>query len=117
MPGQQLRNAKGLDDIVVRPHVQGLYLLRFPVPGGDDDDGGLLGQAAELPQYLDPVHVRQPQVQQDQVRPMGEVEGQALLSGEGGNGLIVVGAQGAADKIADGMLILDDKDHTFFIHL
>ena len=48
---------------------------------------------------------------------MGEVEGQALLSGEGGNGLIVVGAQGAADKIADGMLILDDKDHTFFIHL
>ena len=35
------------------------------------------------------------------------------LSGEGGNGLIVVGAQGAADKIADGMLILDDKDHTF----
>ena len=85
-------NSEGFDDVVVRPHVQGLHLLRLPVPGGDDDDGGFLGQTAEFLEYLDPIHVRQAQVQQDQVGPVGEIEGQALFPGKGGNGLIVVGA-------------------------
>lgn len=48
----------------------------------------------------------------------GRSRGTGPPFGEGGNGLIVVGAQGAADKIADGIAsLLDDKDHTFFIHL
>mgnify|MGYP000936738658 CR=1 FL=1 len=57
-PGQQLRHAEGLDHIVVRPHVQGLDLLRLPVPGGDDDHRHLPGQAAELAEDLQAVHIR-----------------------------------------------------------
>ena len=115
-PGQHLRHAEGLDDVVVRPHVQGLHLFRLPVPGGDDDDRGLLGQAAELLKDLHAVHVGQPQVQQDQVGAVGEKQGEPLLPAEGRNGFIVVGVQRPADKVADGALIFDDQDHTFLIH-
>ena len=114
--GQQLGHAEGLDHIVVRPHIQGLDLFRLPVTGGDDDGGHLLGQVAELLQHLQPIHVGQPQVQEDQVRAVGEEQGQALLAAGGGDGLIVVGGEGAADKVADGVVILDDQDGAFFRH-
>ena len=114
--GQQLRHAEGLDHIVVRPHVQRPHLFRLPVPGGDDDDGHLPGQAPELGQNLQAVHVGQTQVQQHQIGAVGEEQGQAFLAGVGGDGAVVVGAQGPADEVADGPLVLDDKNGLFFVH-
>ncbi len=108
--GQQLGHAEGLYHVVVRPHVQGLHLLRLPVPGGDDDDRRLPGQAPELGQDLQPVHIGQAQVQQHQVRAVGEEQGQPLPAAEGGDGLVVVGGQGPADEVADGPLVLNNQD-------
>ena len=115
--GQQLRYAEGLDHIVVCPHIQRPNLFRLPVPGGDDNNGHLPGQAPELGQDLQAVYVGQSQVQQDQIRLVGEKQGQPFFPAGGRDGLIVAGVEGAADKIADGPLVLNDQYHTFFIHI
>ena len=67
-PGDQLVDAEWLGHVVVGASLERLDLLAFLVPAREDDDrrGGL---APDPPDDLEPIHVRQPQVEQDEVRP------------------------------------------------
>ena len=68
--GQQLGGAEGLGDIVVGTVVQGLYLIMLMVPGGDHHHRQA-GPLADGFQHLDAVHIRQAQIQHDQVGTVG----------------------------------------------
>ena len=114
--GQQLRHTERLDHIIISAHVQSLYLFRLPVPGGNDNDRTLLRQTAQLRQYLKSVHVRQTQIQKDKVGVVREEQAESFLAGTGRDGLIIVGTERAANKIADGTFVLDEKNTAFFSH-
>ena len=64
-PGHQLRHAERLFHVVVGAVVQGGDLLRLPVAGRQDHDRHRREPAQRLQRVL-PVHVRQPEIEQDQ---------------------------------------------------
>ena len=39
------------------------------------------------------------------------------LAGKGGDGAVIAGGKGPADKIADGPVVLDNKNRLFFVHI
>ncbi len=69
-PGQEHPGAEGLDDVVVGPQLQARHDVRLLPLGGEDDDGDLPGPGVllEFPAHREPVHPRQHQVQDDEVR-------------------------------------------------
>ena len=76
-PGDQLHDAEGLADVVVRPQVQPPHRVHLGGLGGDQDDGDVLGAAAGLqfPEDVQPVPPGQHDVQQHQP---GQLPGQGL---------------------------------------
>ena len=114
-PGQQLGGAEGLGDIVVRAVVQRLYLVMLVMAGGDHHHRQA-GPFADGFQHFDAVHIRQTQIQHDQIRTMGGDHGQRLLSAADNNGIIAVGCQDHGDEIADALLILYDQYFVFNLH-
>ena len=68
-PGQQLRDLKGFDDIVVGPQAQALDPVLHRAAGGDENDGDLQGR--QVLHQLEAVHPRKHHVQKDQVVPLG----------------------------------------------
>jgi hypothetical protein len=81
-PGQQFVHAEGLGDVVVGAGVQRLDLLVGGVPGGQHQDRHA-GPAAQAPDHLDAVHVRQAQVEDDHIGVAGggELEGGGAVVG------------------------------------
>src|SRR3954451_22355521 len=65
-PGQQLVHPEGLGHVVVGARVQRLHLVRPVVPGGQHDHRRP-APAAQPPDHVHPVHVRQAQVEDDHV--------------------------------------------------
>ena len=69
-PGHQLHHSKGLCHVVIRPLVQAQHLVVLRALGGEQDDrqgpGGR--QGAQALEHLEPVLLRQHNVQQKQVR-------------------------------------------------
>ena len=86
-PGQQLTGAEGLGDIVVGTKVEGLDLILLGGAGRQDDDGGqiLLPDGAYGVQT---VPVGQAEVQDDEVRVIGDEHGHAHHAGLGHQRLI-----------------------------
>ena len=113
-PGQQLTGAEGLGDIVVGTKVEGLDLILLGGAGRQDDDGGqiLLPDGADGVQT---VPIGQAEVQDDEVRVIGDEHGHAHHAGLGHQRLIAVGLQQGLDEAADVRLILDDKYLEFII--
>ena len=81
---QQLFDPERLGQVIVRAFIQGAHLIPFAVAHRKDDDRHL-GPLPQLLAHLDPVHIRQAQVEDDQVRRLGRRQGQPLFA-PGGNG-------------------------------
>ena len=67
--GQKLRSAKRLGDVIIRPKIQRLHLFLFPPARGHNDNRHF----RPLPhgfEHIQPVNVRQAEVEQDHIRPV-----------------------------------------------
>ena len=64
--GQQLVQAEGLGQVVVRAQVERRHLVPLLAAGGEDDDGGL--SLPDAPDHGQAIDARQAQVEQDDVR-------------------------------------------------
>ena len=114
-PGQQLVRAEGFGQIVVSPQVQGVHLVSLMRPGGDHHHRQT-GPAPKLSQNVQTVHVRQTQVQNDQVRAMGGDHGQCFRPGTGLHGFIAVGVQYGGDEVRNALLIFNHQNFFTDIH-
>ena len=111
---QKLRNGKGLGQIVVRPRVQRLDLVRILISGADHEDRRFRPEP-DLPDHLDAVAVRQPEIQQDHIRILRRRKLHGFLRRRGGDHGVVLGRKGGRDQMADGRVVF--HDHNFpFIH-
>ena len=63
-PGKQLLNGERFGQIVVSARVQSFYFIGV-LAAGADHDNWKIGPGPDLAYNLDAVHIRQPQVQQD----------------------------------------------------
>ena len=78
--GQQLLHVEGLGEIVVGAGVHAGDLVAPAVAGGEDDDRHLAVGAAPLLEDGDAVHLRQADVEDDDVVRLGVAEEIALLA-------------------------------------
>lgn len=85
-PGHQLPDGEGLGDVVVRTQVQAQNFVLLLLPGGDNQHRGVFPLVPEELAHLKAVHLRQHEVQQDQVG--------TLLQGQAEAGDAVKGLQG-----------------------
>ena len=111
-PGHQHAGGKGLFDVVVRPQAQAPDLVNVLPPGGHHEDGnvGLLPQTAA---DGEPIHTRQHQVQQDQVKVPMEPPLQSRKPVRGDLHLIVVQLQVIPLDSGDVSVIFNDQN---FLH-
>src|SRR6476661_6541890 len=79
-PAHQLAQAVRLRQVVVGAQLQPDHLVDFVVTGGQDEDRRLRAGGAEPPQHLEPVHPRQADVEDDEVRRLVRRELEALLA-------------------------------------
>ena len=107
--GQKLIHGKGLGQIVVRPGVQGGYLIVVLASGADDNHGGI-GPGTDFENHVHSVHVRKPQVQQDDVRPLGSSGQDTLFSLIRPCIMVIVHLQGSGDEIFHCFVILYNQD-------
>ena len=107
--GQQLRGAERLGDIVVGATIQGGHLFAFLGAGGDHDDRQAIA-LPQLPQQLQPIGIRQAQIQQHGTK----LHLFQRRTGLGGTGShlhgVAIALQHGFHKIADGKFVLDDQD-------
>ncbi len=86
-PGQHLLHLKGLDDIVVGPHLQAGDFVGGVAFGGEHEDGGFVG-LPDLGAHGPAVHHRQHDIQQHQVGAEEAVELQGFAAVLGDHGLV-----------------------------
>ena len=107
--GQELLDAKGLRQVVVGPAVERRHLVLLAVADRQDDDRRL-GPLAQAGAHLNTVHLRQAQVQDDDVGRVGGRQRQALLTGAGRRHAEALLAQDRAQGAQDLRLVVDDQD-------
>ena len=113
--GEELRRAEGLDEVVVRAVVEGFNLVVLVRAGGDDDHRQVRPLAHGF-EHLQPVHIRQPQIQNDQIRAVRGDHGQRLLAAADDDGVIAVGRENHGDEVADALLVLNDQNLILDFH-
>ena len=102
---EQLFGAEGLRQIIVRARVQRGDLIALVAARGDDDDGKLRPLAHRL-DYLHPVHVRQAEVEHDEIRTVRAYHGERLTAGARDDNVVSVGAENGADEAGNAFFIL-----------
>ena len=106
-PGHDLLHLKGLDDVVIRPHLQAADLiLQFPL-GGHHDNGRLIG-LPDLPTDPPAVQHRQHNIQQHQVRPEVVEQGDPQAAVPGHLGLKPLLLQVELEQLGDIAVIFHD---------
>src|SRR5690606_14146057 len=113
--GQQLLDAEGLDEVVVRARVEARDLVLDRVLGGEDDDGRV-GGLADAPGDLEAVQDGKHQVEHDEVRvqlPELRETGDAVVAHDR---VVVLGLELQVDELRDLLLVLDDEDQWFPLH-
>ena len=107
-PRVQLGRPERLDDVVVGAVPEGRDHVRLVVPRGRDDHRDI-ADGAQHPQDLGAVHVRQPQIQDDEIGAVGDGGVESRHAGRrGGDGVATV-AQRAHQRTAQLRIVLDDK--------
>ena len=107
--GDELLHLKGLDHVVVRPHLQALDAVEHLTLGRQHDDGYLAG-LPDLGADGPAVHHRQHDVQQDQVRHLllEFLDGLSAVSGDADVKALL--HQVHMDQVTDIAVVLHDQD-------
>ena len=107
--GDELLHLKGLDHVVVRPHLQALDAVEHLALGRQHDDGHLAG-LPDLGADGPAVHHRQHDVQQDQVRHLllEFLDGLSAVSGDADVKALL--HQVHMDQVTDIAVVLHDQD-------
>ena len=113
--GEKLRRAERLGDIVVRAHVECLYLIALIAARGDDDDGQARPGAHGL-YYLHAVHIRQAEVEHHEIRTVRAYHRESLVPGAGCYDIVAVCGEYSLDKAGDAFFVLYDKDPILDCH-
>jgi hypothetical protein len=108
--GEQLLVVPRLLDEVGGAGLDGLHGVLHRAVGGDHDDGELLVAVANLGEDLEPVHVGQGEVEQNEVEGLrgegGESVGAALGAGDG----VALELEQRLQRFADRGFVVDDQD-------
>ncbi len=106
-PGDQLADARRLDEVVVGPGVQTAHDRALVVACGEDHHGDG-ADPAELPQHLQPVHIRQAEVQDDDVvtAVCEQDVGPAPLE----SGLVPAGLERLDQRLPDTLIVFDHRE-------
>ena len=105
--GLQHRQRDRLGDVLVAPGGKAAELVLVPPQGGEKEDG--TGHVPPDPAAdLQPAHIRQHHVQQDQIRPGGGLL-QSLPAAAGGGHLVSRPAEVAGQLVPQGFLIIHDQ--------
>ena len=106
---QQLHRAEGLGEIVVRPHVERGRLVKLRAARRDDDDRHPAPRT-DGADDLTAVHVRQTEIQQQQIRAVRGDHLQRRPAVGREQRLVIVTAQRRLQVFADAGIVLDDDD-------
>lgn len=107
-PRVQLGRPERLDDVVVRTVPEHGHHVRLVVPRGGHDHRDVADRA-QHPQHLRAVHVRQPEIEYDQVGALGDGGIEPGHPGRGGgNGMTTV-PQRPHQRTAYLRIVLDDE--------
>ena len=107
--GQQFRRAKRLGDVIVGAQIQRLYFLFLLVPGGNDQNRDLI-PLTQPAQHFYTVHVRQPQIQQNQIRALRAGQRQRLPAVFDGKRYIMIGRKNGFHHMGNGFFILYNQN-------
>src|SRR4051794_24173205 len=107
-PGEQLLDAERLRHVVVGAGVQGVDLRRAVHPAGEDDDRHRR-PAAQRADHVDAVHVRQAEVEDDEVRVVGRGGTQRLRPGGRRRDAVLPGEEVDPQRPQDLGLVVDDE--------
>ncbi len=89
-PGQEFARAEGLHDVIIRTAVQRLDFVGFLVEHREHHDGSLR-PFADLFEHGDAFHVRQAEVEDDDVVTTSGSDGERLLAGAGRGDAVAIG--------------------------
>ena len=111
-PGAQLRRFKRLGQVIRRPEFEGTQLVGSGVPGRQHDDRNQFGRRRflELPQHLEPVDARQPEIEQDQVEGLLPDHRQRLGSIPGVGKLQVIAVQQTRQQLRQARIVFHQQD-------
>jgi len=111
-PGHQLPWAKRLGDVIVRAQLQANDPVGFLSLGGEHDDGKVLRLriCPKLSAYFQSVHLRQHEIQDDQIRRLPASPFQRLFAILGHAHLVSLPLQVVRDHPDDVLLILHHQD-------
>ncbi len=109
-PRQQLLEGERLGDVVVSAGAQRLHLEVDRVLGRQHEDRHGEPAVAQVAQHLEPGHLRQPQVEDDEVVLPTGGEAQALESVRGEIDVEALFLESALHVLPDGTVVLDRQD-------
>ncbi len=112
-PEHQFLIIKGLGDIVIRPQLQPQDLAGALVVGGDEDHGGRPVQLLDRPENVVAIHIRQHNVQKDDIRLLGGISVHRLPAGISADRVVALQLQVHPDQIDDTGLVIHDQNLHF----
>jgi hypothetical protein len=111
-PRQQLTYAEGLAHVVIGTSVQCGNLIPFLAPGRQDDDRDG-APFSEPPDNLEPVHIREAEIENHHVGLSGGRFNETCPSRNGLKEAVSPVPQGRAEEALDLRIVFDDKDGWF----
>ena len=113
-PGQQLRELEGLDEVVVGACVEPRDDVELLIAGREDENRQLGTRRPEPPADLDPVDVRQAEVEDDQSHGRPSCADGGAADGEPLHGMALT-LEHAHQPRGDGVVVLDEQ-HARRVH-
>jgi hypothetical protein len=108
-PAAELPDREGLGDVVVGAELEPEHLVEFVVPGGEHDDGdGALGP--EPLAHLEPVELRQHQVEDDEIHVLLGEARERLLAVTRVDDAEPVALERVAQELLDGVFVVNEED-------
>ena len=107
---KQLIQRERLRQIVVAAGVEAIDPITYRVTGGEYQDRYVIPRRAEHPRRFQAVKPRHHHVHDHRIRPECGEPGERLHAVFGGAHLVAVVFQGTLQRVADGLIIIDDQD-------
>ena len=105
----ELAQAERLGDVVVGAELEADHLVDLGVLGREHDDRHA-GLGPDDPAHLDARQLRQHQVEQDEVRPLGAEQRERLAAVGGGDGPVPLELERLDQGLAERGLVVHDED-------